>query len=169
MGSIVIPDRKSVSAVDTGPAAPSIAGVHVLALPNVTMGNGFMMEMFRTDWLVNGSSVRQINWFQLDAGAVTDWHCHAVQTDQLIGVGGTIKLALWDGRDGSPSKGATDVVRMGANNPVKVIVPAGVWHGLRNESGEAAGYVQILDVLYNHANPDSRRLPLGNPEIPNIL
>ena len=51
----------------------------------------------------------------------------------------------------------------------RVIVPPGVWHGLRNESGEPAGYVQVLDALYDHKNPDSRKLPLGTPDIPDIL
>jgi dTDP-4-dehydrorhamnose 3,5-epimerase len=150
-------------------AALSIDGVRVLQLPSVTMPNGFMMEMFRTDWPAIGSSVRQINWFQLSSGAVTGWHCHAGHTDHLAGVAGTIKLALWDGRDASPSKGATEIIRIGPDHPTMVIVPPGVWHGLRNEGGEPAAYVQVLDALYDHENPDSRRLPLGNPAIPNIL
>jgi dTDP-4-dehydrorhamnose 3,5-epimerase len=150
-------------------AASRIDGVHIVRLPNVTMPNGSMMELFRTDWPQAGSAVRQINWFQLRARAVTGWHCHAGHADQLTGVAGTIKLALWDGRDGSPSRGATEIVQMGPSHPTMVIVPPGVWHGLRNESDEPAGYVQVLDALYNHANPDSRKLPLGTPDIPDIL
>src|ERR1044072_2674962 len=150
-------------------SASSIDGVHVLRLPNTTLHDGFMMELFRTDWPAIGNAVRQINWFQLRGEAVTGWHCHAAHTDHLIGVAGTIKLALWDGRDTSPSRGATEVVRMGPNLPSTVIIPPGVWHGLRNESNEPAGYVQVLDALYNHKNPDSRRLPFGTPDIPGVL
>jgi hypothetical protein len=29
--------------------------------------------------------------------------------------------------------------------------------------------VQVLDALYNHADPDSQKLPLGTPDIPAIL
>jgi hypothetical protein len=77
-----------------------------LALPNVTMSNGFMMEIFR-----NGLAAEQ-QFRPPDQlvptrrrGRKPIGHCHAVQTDQLIGVGGTIKLALWECRERSPSKG----------------------------------------------------------------
>lgn len=151
-------------------AAPlKIAGVEIHELGNVMTRSGFMMEFFRTDWPFIKIAVRQVHWVQLNAGAVTDWHAHGGQTDHLVGVGGNIKLALWDGRDNSPTKGATEIVRIGAIRPVMVIVPPGVWHGLRNESGAPAGYVNMIDQLYNHAEPDNWRLTPGSTEIPNIL
>lgn len=149
--------------------ASRIAGVRIHELGNVITRSGFMTEIFRTDWSVIGITVRQINWVQLNPGAVTDWHTHAAQTDHLVGVNGNIKLALWDDRDISDTKGATEIVRIGALRPVMVIVPPGIWHGLRNESGEPAGYVNIIDALYEHENPDNRRLPLRSAEIPEIL
>jgi len=153
-----------------GRAAPSkIAGVQIHELGNVLTRSGFMTEVFRTDWSVIGITVRQVNWVQLNPGAVTDWHAHAKQTDHLVGVGGNIKLALWDGRDSSPTKGATEIVRMGAIRPVMVIVPRGVWHGLRNESGEPAGYLNMIDELYDHADPDNWRLAPRATDIPDIL
>lgn len=150
-------------------APPAIYGVRMHELGNVITRSGFMTEVFRTDWPVVDISVRQVNWVQLNPGAVTDWHAHAKQTDHLIGVGGSLKLALWDGRDSSPTKGATDIVRMGAIRPVLVIVPAGVWHALRNESGEPAGYLNVIDELYEHAKPDNWRLAPRAAEIPDIL
>ena len=128
-----------------------------------------MMEAFRTDWSVVGITVRQVNWVQLNPGAVTDWHAHARQTDHIVGMGGNIKLALWDARDVSPTKGATEIVRIGAIRPVMVIVPPGVWHALRNESGVPAGYLNIIDELYDHAEPDNWRLAPRSAEIPDIL
>ena len=38
-----------------------------------------------------------------------------------------------------------------------VIVPPGVWHGLRNESGVPAGYINVIDQLYDHVDPDNWR------------
>jgi dTDP-4-dehydrorhamnose 3,5-epimerase len=128
-----------------------------------------MTEIFRTDWSVIGITVRQINWVALNPDAVTDWHCHSKQTDHLVGVSGNIKLALWDGRDGSATKGATEIMRIGAIRPVMVIVPPGVWHGLRNESGAPAGYLNIIDALYEHAAPDNWRLTSRSTDIPDIL
>jgi dTDP-4-dehydrorhamnose 3,5-epimerase len=146
-----------------------IDGVRIHELGNVITRSGFMTEVFRTDWPVVGITVRQINWVELNPGAVTDWHAHQKQTDHLIGVSGNIKLALWDNRDTSPTKGATEIVRLGAMRPVMVIVPPGVWHGLRNESGAPAGYINATDALFDHADPDNWRLAPQAGEIPGIL
>ena len=58
---------------------------------------------------------------------------------------------------------------MGALRPVMVIVPPGVWHALRNESGQPAGYINVIDQLYEYEHPDNWRLTPGMAEIPNIL
>lgn len=162
-------DAQSASAGGARAKDPSIAGVRIFELGNVLTRSGFMTEIFRSDWPVTDITVRQVNWVELNPAAVTDWHAHAAQTDHLIGVGGVIKLALWDGRDGSQTYGATDVIRIGAMRPVMVIVPPGVWHGLRNESGAPAGYLNVIDRLYAYEAPDNWRLSPGSTEIPDIL
>jgi dTDP-4-dehydrorhamnose 3,5-epimerase len=48
-----------------------------------------------------------------------------------------------------------------------IIVPPEIWHGLRNESGAAAGYINIVE--YNYENPDNWRLAARSSEIPGIL
>jgi dTDP-4-dehydrorhamnose 3,5-epimerase len=149
--------------------APKIAGVVAHEIGNVITRSGFMTEVFRSDWPVIGINVRQVNWVELNPNAVTDWHAHAKQTDHLVGVGGNIKLALWDARENSATKGATEIVRIGAIRPVVVIVPPGVWHGLRNESGAPAGYLNFIDVLYDHEKPDNWRAAPHAGEIPDIL
>jgi dTDP-4-dehydrorhamnose 3,5-epimerase len=58
---------------------------------------------------------------------------------------------------------------MGAIRPVLVIIPPGVWHALRNESGEPAGYLNVTDQLYTHDEPDNWRLAPRSTEIPDIL
>lgn len=162
-------DQQTVLSDGARATPAKIAGVHIHELGNVITRSGFMTEIFRTDWSIVGITVRQVNWVQLNPGAVTDWHIHAKQTDHLVGVGGNIKLALWDGRESSPSHGASDVIRIGAIRPVMVIVPPGIWHGLRNESGAPAGYINIIDETYDHKNPDSWRLSPRAADIPDIL
>jgi dTDP-4-dehydrorhamnose 3,5-epimerase len=169
MPAVGTKDAQTVLPGGARAVASKIDGVRIHELGNVITRSGFMTEVFRTDWSVIGITVRQINWVELNPGAVTDWHAHAKQTDHLVGVNGNIKLALWDGRDNSPTKGATEVVRFGAVRPVMVIVPPGVWHGLRNESGAPAGYINVTDQVYDHADPDAWRLTPQANEIPNIL
>jgi len=151
-------DSQTVRAGGARALAPRIHGVRVIELGNVITRSGFMTEIFRTDWPGGQIPVRQINWVQLNPGAVTDWHMHVSQIDHLIGVGGNVKLALWDDRTESTSKGVTEIYRLGAARPIMVIVPPGIWHGLRNESGEATGYINVTDNLYDYENPDNWRL-----------
>jgi dTDP-4-dehydrorhamnose 3,5-epimerase len=169
MSGVGIRDSQTVVAGGGRAASPQIGGVRIFELGNVLTRSGWMAEVFRSDWPLGDVTVRQINWVELNPGAVTDWHCHHVQTDHLIGVGGIIKLALWDGRETSSTLGASEIIRLGAMRPVMVAVPAGVWHGLRNEAGVPAGYLNIIDQLYMHAEPDNWRAAPGDSEIPNIL
>ena len=162
-------DHQTVFAGGARAETIKIGGVQVRELGNVLTRSGFLTEIFRTDWISDEIVVHQVNWVQLNPAGVTDWHVHAKQTDRIAGVGGTIKLALWDGRASSPTKGATEIFRIGALRPVLVVIPPGVWHALRNESDQAAGYLNVIDEHYVHEEPDNWRLPAGSGEIPDIL
>ena len=162
-------DLQTVSAGGARSTLPKIAGVQVVELGNVLTRSGTLLELFRTDWPSIGIKVEQVNWVQLNANGVTDWHRHALQTDHLVGVGGNVRLALWDGRADSPTRGESEIFRLGALRPVMVIVPPGIWHALRNESGAPSGYLNVIDQLYDHARPDNYRLAPGTPGVPDIL
>ncbi len=162
-------DEQSVLHDGRRSSAPKIAGVRILELGNILTRSGWMTEVFRSDRSGIEITPRQINWAELSPHGVTDWHRHTGQTDHLVGVGGVIKLVLCDGRAGSPTERETDIVRIGALRPVMVIVPPGVWHALRNESGQPAGYLNITDQLFNHEHPDNWRLNADQIELPNIL
>jgi dTDP-4-dehydrorhamnose 3,5-epimerase len=162
-------DGQSVTQGGGRSESASIDGVSVVELSAVLTRSGLMLEVFRTDWPSVVISPRQVNWVQLAPAAVTDWHRHEDQIDHLIAVEGNIKLALWDDRPSSPTRGATQVVRMGIAGPVMVIVPPGVFHALRNESGVPAGYVNVIDQVYVATDPDNWRLPASSKDAPDIL
>ena len=169
MPSVGIRDGQTVVGGGARCAPPKISGVVIHELGNVLTRSGSLTEIFRADWPNITGHVRQVNWTVLNPDAVTDWHAHNRQTDHIIGVGGNIKIALWDGRDNSPTKGASEIIRVGAARPVMVIVPPEVWHGLRNESGVLAAYINIIDQLYDYEKPDNWRLTARAQELPDIL
>jgi dTDP-4-dehydrorhamnose 3,5-epimerase len=53
--------------------------------------------------------------------------------------------------------------------PLMIVVPPGIWHGLRNESGAPAGYINVTDRLYDYEKPDNWRLTPGAAEIAGVL
>jgi dTDP-4-dehydrorhamnose 3,5-epimerase len=169
MSPLGVRDAQTAVSGGASSASPKIAGVIIHEVGNILTRSGSLTEVFRIDWPGLCIPVRQVNWALLSPGAVTDWHAHSKQTDHIVGVGGNIKLALWDDRNSSPTKGATEIVRIGAARPVMVIVPPEVWHGLRNESGAPAGYINVVDQLYDYENPDNWRLTPRATEIPDIL
>src|SRR5215471_13522530 len=64
-------DAQTVVAGGGRAAPPKIEGVRVHELGNVMTRSGYMTEVFRTDWSAIGITVRQVNWVQLNPGAVT--------------------------------------------------------------------------------------------------
>ena len=50
-----------------------------------------------------------------------------------------------------------------------VYIPPGVWHALRNESGAPAGYINVVDEMFDYEKPDNYRLPADSTEAPDIL
>jgi dTDP-4-dehydrorhamnose 3,5-epimerase len=159
-------DKQTVRSDGGRFGAPNIAGVKVIELGNILTRSGWMAEIFRTDWPDISIAPQHIIWVEMNPAGVTDWHRHANQTDHLIGVGGNIKVALWDGRADSPTYKQTDVFRIGSRRPVIVVVPPGVWHGLRNESGAPAGYLNVTNQTYDHSDPDNYRLSSKQKDIP---
>ncbi len=162
-------DEQTAEPLEATETATAIAGVLVIELRSITTRSGVMMEVFRDEWPGVSGTIRQVNWQHLKVGGVTDWHMHHGQTDQIVGVEGAIRLALYDAREDSATKGAHVVVHLGADRPPLVIVPPRVWHALRNEGPVPAGYINLTTQLYRHEHPDNWRLDPDASDIPDIL
>lgn len=158
-------DKQTVTKKGKRVHEPSIEGVRILELNNILTRSGSLLEVFRGDWF-DPVNVQQVNWVELKANGVTDWHFHEIQTDRLIGLSGIIKLALYDARPNSTTNGATETILFGAIAPLMVVVPPGVWHGLRNETNSPGSYLNVINELYVHEDPDNYRAPFNCNEIP---
>lgn len=96
---------------------------------------------------------------------VKAWHMHKNQTDNIACIKGRAKLVLYDGRNGSKTKGEINEFTTGEKNPLLVKVPPEVWHGFK-AVGETAVVVNVPTELYNYKNPDEHRLPPDTDKIP---
>ena len=159
-------DSQTVTADGRVAGVTTIDGVVLREGRNVLTRSGSLQEVYRQDWPELTVTPGQVNWVMLWPGGVTDWHRHDDQTDHICAVLGVVKLCLYDGRDGSPTRGMSNIFRIGDLSPHLVIVPPGVWHGFRNESGSPAGYINYFEKPFKHEDPDNWRLPHDSPAIP---
>lgn len=147
--------------------ADRISGVVVREGSNIVTRNGHTTELFSSPWDIPVESVRHVIHVSLKPAAVSAWHLHERQTDQIVAVDGMIKVVLHDPREDSPTEGQTDVLHLSPMRPTLVVIPPGIWHGVQNMLPAGfSSFVNLFDRPYEHGDPDEWRLPERNDQIP---
>lgn len=126
---------------------------------------GRLMEILRCDEEIF-TKFGQVYMTTTLPGVVKAWHYHKLQTDYVCCVKGMIKLALYDGRENSATRGELNEFFIGEYNPLLVTVPPGVYHGWKCVSESEAIVINIPTEPYNRKSPDEYRLPPDTREIP---
>ena len=144
-----------------------IDGVKIIKLRVIPDDRGRLMEILRRD---DGlfQKFGQVYMTTTYPGVVKAWHKHEKQTDNIACVAGMIKMALYDGRPGSPTQKEVNEFHLGVHNPVLVQVPAGIYHGWMGMSLEEAIIINIPTEPYNREQPDEQRLDPHNNDIPYV-
>ena len=139
-----------------------IDGVIVKKLKPIPDERGRLMEILRCDDPFF-QKFGQVYMTTAYPGVVKAWHYHKKQTDHFCCVKGTMKVVLYDARDGSPTQGEVNEFFMGEHNPILVVIPQGVYHGMKGVGTEEALIINTPTEPYNPAEPDEFRLdPFGN-------
>ncbi|MFQ6085412.1 MAG: dTDP-4-dehydrorhamnose 3,5-epimerase family protein [Candidatus Bathyarchaeia archaeon] len=142
-----------------------IQGVEVKHLKVISDERGWLYEILRQDEAIF-EQFGQVYITTSYSGIVKAWHMHKLQTDYLCVVRGMAKIALYDGRKGSPTRGEVNEFFAGERNPILIKVPARVWHGFKAIGHETAYVLNIPTLPYNHEKPDEYRLPYDTDKIP---
>ena len=147
------PDAKRAFHVQTYGAASTIDGVRVVELARLVNGTP---ESFA------GFTVGQINYSEIEPGAIKAFHLHARQTDVwFVPPSDRMLVVLLDVRKGSRSENLRQRVVLGHGASRLLVIPPGVAHGVRN-LGEATGRIVYLTDLHFSPEPatcDEGRLP----------
>jgi dTDP-4-dehydrorhamnose 3,5-epimerase len=133
---------------------------------NVLTDNGCLTEIWRSDWALDPLGVGQVFQRTLNPGAVSAWHVHKHTTDRLFCAGGRVLVVIYDVRPGSGTHGTLMELRLGRERPLMIVVPPGVWHGIKNIGSEPALLINAVDVAYAYDDPDHFRLPRDTGDIP---
>ncbi len=145
-----------------GPRTP-IEGVQLVELRRHNDDGGSMTELGRLSEGVHrdlaGFEVRQVNYSEIEPGAIKAFHLHQRQTDVwFIPPTSKVLVVLADVRAGSPSEGATQRLVLGDGASRLVRIPPGVAHGARNLAAERGQIIYFVDVQFD---PDPSRCDEG--------
>lgn len=142
-----------------------IQGVEIKQLTAHADERGYLMEILRCgDEIFQrfGQVYVALNY----PGVVRAWHYHKKQDDLFCCVKGMVKMALYDGREDSPTAGEVNEFFLGEENRILLRIPVGVLHGYKTIGLEPSLLLNFPTEPYDRAQPDEYRLPWDTPEIP---
>lgn len=114
-----------------------IDGVKVVPLQRIPDERGTVMHMLkRTD--PHFIEFGEIYFTTIYPGVIKGWHRHHQMVLNYVCVVGRIKIALYDDRDGSPTKGEMMEVFIGSDKYALVQIPTLVWNGFKVVGGQMA-------------------------------
>lgn len=149
----------------TGGQARLIDGAKVRRLPALPDERGVLTEILRSDdpeYPRFGQAYMTTTY----PGVVKGWHYHERQTDLVCCVSGELKLALYDAREGSSTRGVVNEVFLGDSNRLLVKIPKGVHHGWQCVGEHTALVLNIPDEVYEYGTPDEHRVDPHDNDIP---
>jgi dTDP-4-dehydrorhamnose 3,5-epimerase len=143
---------------------PAIHDVVVKKLTTHSDDRGYFREVLRED---DGLLRRfgQSSITKTYPGVIKAFHWHQDQDDLWYVVSGMARVVLYDRRPGSPTQGVTQVVYAGEDNPVIILIPAGIAHGYQVLGQQPVVLFYHVTQAYNPQSPDEQRLAFDDPEI----
>jgi dTDP-4-dehydrorhamnose 3,5-epimerase len=142
-----------------------IEGVKLKDLKVIPDERGRLMEILRADDELF-EKFGQVYMTTAYPGVVKAWHYHKKQVDNMTVVRGMMKIALYDTREDSPTRGEVNEFFLGEHNPKLLQIPKLVYHGFKCIGAEEAVVINVPTETYNYERPDEYRLDPHRNEIP---
>jgi dTDP-4-dehydrorhamnose 3,5-epimerase len=142
-----------------------IDGVGLKLLKWMADERGKLMELLRCDDEVF-SAFGQVYVTTCFPGVVKGWHYHRKQDDCMAVIKGMAKVALYDDREGSPTRGLVNEFFIGEDNPGLIKIPRGVAHGFKAYGAGEVFIINTVTAPYNPDDPDEYRIDPFDNDIP---
>ena len=149
--------------LDTTSTGSAIAGVHIVPRRQIPDERGTVMHLLRRDDPLF-EEFGEIYFSTVYPGVIKGWHLHSRMVINYGVPVGTIKLVLYDDREGSPSRGVLEEHFIGAGNYAFVKVPIGVWNGFKGVGTVPALVANCASIP--HDPEEITRLDPFDPSIP---
>ena len=140
-----------------------IEGVKITSLKRIDDKRGSVLTMLRSDFSVF-KSFGEIYFSKIYHNAIKAWHFHKLMTLNYVTVHGSIKLVLYDDREGSSTKGKVQEIMLSNKNPYLVSIPPKIWNGFCSANNEDAILANCSDIP--HDKDEIVRLPFDDPKFP---
>jgi len=150
---------------DGGNSPSLIERVKIKQLKMNADERGMLMEILREDDEIFerfGQVYVALNY----PGVIRAWHYHKLQNDFFVVVRGMIKVALYDAREDSSTKGEVNEFFLGEQNNILLRIPVGVMHGYKTIGVVPSLLLNFPTRVYNQDEPDEYRLPYDTDQIP---
>lgn len=138
----------------------------VVIKPLVTHSDerGYFREILRED---DGLLERfgQTSITRTYPGVIKAFHWHKRQDDIWYVADGMARVVLYDRRPHSPTCGQTQVVFAGEDNPVTILIPAGIAHGYQVIGHKPVLLFYHVTKAYDASDPDEQRIAFDDPTI----
>ena len=141
-----------------------IEGVKVKKLIKHVDDRGYFTELLRDDERLL-TKFGQASMSMSYPGVIKAFHYHMKQDDLWFFPNGNAQVVLHDLREGSPTKGKTDVYYLGEENPILLVIPKMVAHGYRVLGNKPATIIYFTTESYQPSYPDEYRIPYNDPTI----
>jgi len=140
-----------------------IDGVVIKPLRQVLDERGKIMHMLRNDD-PGFEAFGEIYFSVVYPGAIKGWHIHRRMTLNYAVPFGSIKLVLFDSRDGSATRSELTEIFTGPDNYCLVTIPPNVWNGFKG-IGTTPSIVANCSTI-PHDPLEIERLDPHDPSIP---
>lgn len=151
------------------PSAPGgitlIHDVKVIPLRRIPDERGTIMHMLRADD-PHFVGFGEIYFSTIYRNVVKGWHRHHEMTLNYACVFGRVKLALFDDRPQSPSRGVLMEQFLGPDHYALVQIPPGIWNGFKGMSDPHSIIANCCSHAHGQATHRSDRLDPFDNDIP---
>jgi len=140
-----------------------IDGVEINQLDIIPDERGLILKMLRNDDSFF-QDFGEIYFSAIYPDVVKGWHIHTKMTLNYAVISGSIKLVLYDDREGSPTRGEVQEIFLGRENYKLVTIPPMIWNGFKGIGTEPAIVANCSTIPHD---PDEiKRMDPFENEIP---
>jgi len=104
--------------------------------------------------------------FTIRPGRIKGWGMHRRQADRYFVQTGDLRIALYDGREDSATKGGICQFWFAENGYLLLYIPQGVWHATQNWGTTLGRIVNFGTARFDPADPDKARIDPHGGVIP---